>query len=90
MNWQDEGFIISKIKYSENSIILNVFTKLHGRRSAIVYGGSSSKFRNFLQVGNKIFLVYKSNFLFMKWKLYHNGSGFFTGSLVVYKNLIVI
>ena len=60
MNWQDEGFIISKIKYSENSIILNVFTKLHGRRSAIVYGGSSSKFRNFLQVGNKIFLVYKS------------------------------
>ena len=60
MNWQDEGFILSKLKYNENSIIINVFTKNHGKRSAIVYGGNSSKQRNFLQVGNKIFVVYKS------------------------------
>ena len=60
MNWEDEGFVISKRKFRENAIILEVFTSKFGRVSGIVYGGNSRKIRNFLQLINKIFVVYTS------------------------------
>ena len=60
MNWEDEGFIISKRKFRENAIILEVFTKLHGRTSAIVYGGTSKKIKNYLQLMNKVYVAYNS------------------------------
>ncbi len=60
MNWEDEGFIISKRKFRENAIILEVFTKKFGRVSGIVYGGNSRKVKNYLQLVNKIFVVYNS------------------------------
>ena len=60
MNWQDEGFLLSKIKFRENANIINVFTNTHGKVSGIVYGGSSRKIRNFLQIANKIFVFYTS------------------------------
>ena len=60
MNWQDEGFLLSKIKFRENANIVNVFTNLHGKVSGIVYGGNSRKIRNFLQISNKIFVFYTS------------------------------
>ena len=31
MTWDDEGFLISKNKYSENSLIVEIFTKNHGK-----------------------------------------------------------
>ena len=58
MNWQDEGFLLSKIKFKENANIINVFTNTHGKVSGIVYGGNSRKIRNFLQLSNKIFVFY--------------------------------
>ena len=60
MNWQDEGFLLSKIKFRENANIVNVFTNTRGKVSGIVYGGSSRKIRNFLQISNKIFMIYSS------------------------------
>jgi DNA repair protein RecO (recombination protein O) len=60
MNWQDEGFLLSKIKFRENAIIINVFTNIRGKVSGIVYGGTSRKIRNFLQISNKIFTFYSS------------------------------
>ena len=60
MNWQDEGFLLSKIKFRENANIINVFTNTHGKVSGIVYGGSSTKIRNYLQISNKIFIIYSS------------------------------
>ena len=60
MNWQDEGFLLSKIKFRENANIINVFTNMHGKVSGIVYGGSSRKIRNFLQISNKIFIFHTS------------------------------
>ena len=60
MNWQDEGFLLSKIKFRENAIITNVFTNIRGKVSGIVYGGTSRKIRNFLQISNKIFTFYSS------------------------------
>ena len=60
MIWQDEGFLLSKIKFRENANIINVFTNSHGKVSGIVYGGNSRKVRNFLQISNKIFVFYNS------------------------------
>ena len=60
MNWQDEGFLISKIKFRENANIINIFTSTYGKVSGIVYGGNSRKVRNHLQISNKIFVFYSS------------------------------
>ena len=60
MNWQDEGFILSKRKFKENAIILEAFTKKFGKVNGIVYGGTSRKVKNYLQLSNKIFLIYNS------------------------------
>ena len=54
MNWQDEGFILSKRKFKENAIILEAFTKKFGKVNGIVYGGNSRKIRNYLQISNKL------------------------------------
>jgi len=60
MNWQDEGYLLSKIKFRENANIINVFTNTYGKVSGIVYGGNSRKIRNFLQISNKIFIFHTS------------------------------
>lgn len=57
MNWESEGYLLSKNKFRENASIINVFTNLHGKVSGIVYGGNSRKIKNFLQIGNKIHLI---------------------------------
>ncbi len=60
MNWEDEGYLLSKKKFRENAIIINVFTQNYGKISGIVYGGTSRKVKNYLQIGNKIFLIHNS------------------------------
>ena len=60
MNWEDEGFVIGKRRFRENAIILDVFTCKFGKISGIVYGGTSRKVRNHLQLMNKIFLIHTS------------------------------
>ena len=60
MNWQDEGYLLSKIKFRENANIINVFTNQYGKVSGIVYGGNSRKIRNYLQISNKIYIFYSS------------------------------
>ena len=60
MIWDDEGFLLSKVNYSENSVIVNLLTLNHGRCSGIVYGGSSRKQKKNFQVGNKILLNWNS------------------------------
>ena len=54
MNWEDEGFVIGKRRFRENAIILDVFTGKFGKISGIVYGGTSRKVKNHLQLMNKI------------------------------------
>ena len=43
MNWDDTGFLISKNKYNENSLITEIYTKDHGKVSGIIFGGTSKK-----------------------------------------------
>mgnify|MGYP000244353384 FL=1 len=60
MNWDDSAYLVSKNKYSENSIIAEVFTENHGKISGIIFGGTSKKIKNYLQIGNKIYVNYNS------------------------------
>ena len=60
MNWSDEGFLISKNRYNENSLIAELFTKNRGKISGIIFGGTSKKIKNYLQIGNKLHVNYNS------------------------------
>ena len=62
MNWDDTGFLLSKNQYNENSIIAEIFTENHGKISGIIFGASSKKIKNYLQIGNKLYVnhIFKS------------------------------
>ena len=60
MLWQDEGYLLSKNNYDENSIIIETFTLNHGKYSGIVYGGTSKKHKHNFQIGNKLLINWKS------------------------------
>ena len=75
MHWTDEGYLLSKNNFSENSIIIEAFTLKHGRYTGIVYGGSSRKQKSNFQIGNKILLNWKSKG--------ENRSGYFNAELII-------
>ena len=54
MNWIDSGFLLSKKRYNENSVIAEIYTENHGKCSGIIFGASSKKIKNYLQLGNKL------------------------------------
>ena len=60
MIWDDTGYLVFKNKYNENSLITEVFTKEHGKVSGIIFGGTSKKIKNYLQIGNKIYVNFNS------------------------------
>ena len=48
----DQGFLINKFKYNENSIIADFYTRENGRTSGIIFGGTSKKIKGYLEIGN--------------------------------------
>ncbi len=60
MNWDDTGFLISKNKYNENSLIAEIYTKNYGKKSGIIFGGTSKKIKNYLQIGNQLYVNYNT------------------------------
>ena len=60
MIWDDTAFLLSKNKYNENSLIAEIFTLNHGKISGIIFGGTSKKIKNYLQIGNKLQVNYNS------------------------------
>ena len=60
MIWDDTGFLLSKNKYNENSLIAEIYTKNHGRVPGIIFGGTSKKIKNYLQVGNNLHISINS------------------------------
>ena len=74
MQWSDEGYLLSKNNFDENSIIIEAFTLNHGKCSGLVYGGASRKQKKIFQIGNKIFLNWKSRG--------ENKSGYYTVELI--------
>ena len=74
MYWKDEGFLLSKNNFDENSIIIEAFTLNHGKYTGIVYGGTSRKQKGKFQIGNKFLLNWKSKG--------ENKSGYFNIELI--------
>ena len=74
MYWSDEGYLLSKNNFDENSVIIEAFTLEHGKCTGIVYGGSSRKLKKNFQVGNKMLLNWKSKG--------ENKIGYFTTELI--------
>ena len=74
MHWTDEGYLLSKNNFDENSIIIEAFTLNHGKYTGIVYGGSSKKQKRNFQIGNKILLNWRSK--------NENRSGYFNIELI--------
>jgi len=74
MYWTDEGYLLSKNNFDENSIIIEAFTLNHGKYTGIVYGGSSRKQKRNFQIGNKILLNWRSKS--------ENRSGYFNIELI--------
>ena len=60
MIWEDECYLLSKRKFRENANIINIFTQKKGKLDGIVYGGTSRKVRNYLQISNKLFVSHTS------------------------------
>ena len=60
MIWDDTGFLISKNKYNENSLIAEAYTKNYGKVSGIIFGATSKKIKNYLQIGNKLHINFNS------------------------------
>ena len=60
MIWDDIGYLVSKNRYNENSVIAEIFTKNHGKISGIIFGAASKKIRNYLQIGNRVYTNYNS------------------------------
>ena len=55
MIWQDKGFLLSKNKYNENSIIAEFFSEHHGKTTGIIFGATSNKIKNYLL--NRLFQI---------------------------------
>ena len=60
MIWDDTGYLVYKNRFNENSLIAEIFTKNHGKISGIIFGGTSKKIKNYLQIGNKVYVNYYS------------------------------
>jgi len=60
MQWEDQGFLLSKNRYSENSLIAEFFTKNHGKVSGMIFGATSKKIKNYLLLGNKFYINFNS------------------------------
>ena len=60
MTWDDLGYLLYKNKYNENSLIAEIYTKNHGKVSGIIFGGTSRKIKNYLQIGNNIHVNFNS------------------------------
>ena len=60
MQFEDKGYLLSKHNYNENSVISEIFTINHGKISGIIFGATSKKLKNYLQIGNKLHINFNS------------------------------
>ena len=60
MIWDDSGFLLSKNRYNENSLIAEIYTKNYGKVSGIIFGGTSKKIKSYLQIGNNLHVNFNS------------------------------
>ncbi|MFL1876455.1 DNA repair protein RecO, partial [Hansschlegelia beijingensis] len=54
MQWTDDGLILGVRRHGETSVVLELFTRAHGRHLGLVRGGRSREQRPTLQPGNTV------------------------------------
>jgi DNA repair protein RecO (recombination protein O) len=54
MEWRDSGFVLRARRHGESSLVVELLTREHGRRAALVRGGQSPRRRALLQPGNSV------------------------------------
>ena len=67
--WSDQAISLGLRRFGETGAILEVFAREHGRRRAMIHGGSSQKKRGPMQQGNTLQVT---------WKGGEQSLGFFT------------
>ena len=60
MEWRDQALILGGRRFGESGLILDVLTATKGRRSGLVYGGSSRKKRAQFEPGNTVELSWSA------------------------------
>ena len=60
MQWDDDGYLLNRNRYGENSAIIEFYTSVHGKVSGVLYGATSKKIKNYLLVGNKFHINFNS------------------------------
>ena len=60
MEWRDIGIVIGTRRFGESGLILDAFTRDHGRQSGLIYGGNSSKKRASFEIGTSLELEWRA------------------------------
>lgn len=60
MEWRDTGIVIGTRRFGESGLILDAFTREHGRQSGLIYGGNSSKKRASFEIGTSLELEWRA------------------------------
>jgi DNA repair protein RecO (recombination protein O) len=60
VEWRDEGVIIGLRKHGEGNVIIEVFTRSHGRHMGIVRHGRGPRMAPVLQLGNRIDITWRA------------------------------
>lgn len=60
MEWRDEGVVLGLKRFGETSVVVEAFTKAHGRHLGLARGGRSARLASVLQPGNTLELVWRA------------------------------
>ena len=60
LSWQDTGIILDKAKFGESDLILDVFTREHGRAKGLVRHGQTAKNSGTYGQGNLVAVTWKA------------------------------
>lgn len=60
MEWSDDGIILRVTRHGESDVVLDALTPSNGRWCGYVKGGAGRRKRGELQVGNSVYLVWRS------------------------------
>lgn len=60
MEWTDPGYVLATRRHGETSVIVEAFTRGHGRHLGLVRGGRGTRWRGLLQPGNRLRLTWRA------------------------------
>lgn len=60
MEWRDQGILLSTRRHGESAVIIDVFTRDHGRHAGLVRGGAGRKLGPVLQPGAQLDLTWRA------------------------------